>query len=408
LTSFYYKARDRYGVLTSGYLDASDRKAVAQQLARIGLTPISILETEALGITQQLERWLLSFGRIKPEEMIVFTRQLAAVLEAGIPLIEGIEAVAEQVQDRRLRTVAFKIKEDIAGGLTFSDALDNYRKVFSPFIINMVRAGEKAGILPQVLDRISSLLEKDLETTNKIKTATRYPLMVLVALAIAFVIMTIYVIPQFASFFAAFKTELPLPTKMLIWFNRFITRYWYWFVGLVALGYWSFQRFISTEKGRYQFDHFILSSPVFGPLFAKIYLSRFSRMLASMLGSGIPIIEALSITSEVVENKVIARVIIDVRDEVNKGKSLHEPMRGSRVFPPIAVAMVAIGEKSGTLENMLNRVADYFDREADYIIKNLTPLLEPMLIAGLGVILLIFALGIFLPMWDLVKIYKSF
>ncbi|MGB9612908.1 MAG: type II secretion system F family protein [Candidatus Margulisiibacteriota bacterium] len=408
MTNFYYKARDRYGVLTSGYLEAKDKREVSAHLARAGLTVVSVSEAETLGIAQQIQKWYLSFVKVKPEEMIVFTRQLASVLDAGIPLLDGLEAVAEQIQDQKLRAVAFKVRENIAAGKTFSDALDNYRKVFSPFIINMVRAGEKAGLLPQVLDRISNLLEKDLETVNKIKSATRYPLIVLVALSIGFVVMTVYVIPQFASFFAAFKTELPLPTRILMRINWIITNFWYWFVGITILGGWSFKKILETEKGRYNWDRFVLSSPVFGPLFLKIYLSRFARMLASMLESGITIIEALNVTSAIVENKVIARVILDLRDEVNKGRSLHEPMRGSQVFPPIAVSMVAIGEKAGTLENMLNKVSDYFDREADYIIKNLTPLLEPLLIVGLGVMILIFALGIFLPMWDLVKIYKTF
>lgn len=408
MTSFNYRARDRYGVLASGTIEAQDSKAVALQLEKFGYTPISISSVESTGIYLNLERWAASFQKIKMEELIVFTRQLASILEAGVPLVEGLEAVTEQVKDKRFRGVLFRVKNDIESGSTFSDALEKHGDIFSPLIVNMVRAGEKAGILDEVLDRVSNLLEKDFETREKIKTATRYPMIVLVFLIGAFVAMILWVIPRFASFFGAFKAELPLPTRILIGINYIVTRYWYWFVGLILVSVYLFKKALDTEKGRYSWDRLVLSAPIFGPLFAKLNLSRFARMLSAMLRSGIPILEALTITSATVGNKVISRVILDVRNEVSEGKSLTEPMRGSRVFPPIAISMVAIGEKAGTLEGMLNKVADYFDREADYTIKNLTPLLEPIMILGLGMLLLLFALGIFLPMWDLIKVYKSF
>ncbi|MEE8637518.1 MAG: type II secretion system F family protein [Candidatus Margulisiibacteriota bacterium] len=408
MTSFNFKARDRYGVLTSGVMEAEDSKGIALQLEKLGYTPVSISPVETSGVYLKLETWLASFQKIKSEEIIVFTRQLASILEAGVPLVEGLDAVHEQVRDKRFKGIVLTIKKEIESGSTFSDALESYEKVFTPLVINMVRAGEKAGILDEVLDGISSLLEKELETREKIKTATRYPLVVMGALSIAFVVLTMFVLPRFVSFFGAFKAELPLPTRILIGINYVAMNYWYWILGAIfGLVYMS-KKILDTEKGRFSWDRFILSTPIFGPLFSKINLSRFCRMLAAMLRSGIPILEALTISSATVGNKVISRVILDVRDEVNQGKSLAEPMKGSRIFPPIAIAMVAIGEKAGSLGGMLNKVADYFDREADYTIKNLTPLLEPILILGLGVLLMIFALGIFMPMWDLIKVYKTF
>ena len=407
MTSFIYRARDHYGVLTVGRMESENTKAVALQLEKMGFTPIAINPVETAGVSLRLEQWLRSFQRINPVELIVLTRQLSSVLEAGIPLIDGLAAVAEQVRDKRFRTIVIQIKRDIETGATFSEALEKYKKVFSPLIVNMIRAGEKAGLLPQVLDRVSNLLEKDLEIVDKIKSSTRYPLIVLITLSTAFVIMSVYIIPRFSSFFGAFKVELPLPTRILIGINYVLTNFWYWFLGVIFLGIYTFRKVVETERGRYSWDRFILSTPIFGPLFSKIYLSRFGRMLAAMLGAGIPILEALTITSATVDNKVISRVILDIRNEVSQGKNLTEPMKGSQVFPPIAISMVAIGEKAGTLENMLNKVADYFDREADYTIKNLTPLLEPIMIFGLALLLLLFALGVFLPMWDIVKIYKT-
>lgn len=406
MTSFNFKARDRYGVLASGVMDAEDSKGIALQLEKLGYTPVSIVPVESAGVYLKLETLLASFQKIKIEEIIVFTRQLASILEAGVPLVEGLDAVHEQIRDKRFKGIVLIVKNEIESGSTFSDALEKYEKVFSPLVVNMVRAGEKAGILDEVLDRISNLLEKELETKEKIKTATRYPLIVMVALSVAFVILTLFVLPRFVSFFGAFNAELPLPTKILIGINYVATHYWYWILGIVIGAVFAFKKILDTEKGRYSWDRFILSTPVFGPLFSKINLSRFCRMLAAMLRSGIPILEALTISSVTVGNKVISRVILDVRKEVSQGKSLAEPMKGSRIFPPIAIAMVAIGEKAGSLGGMLNKVADYFDRESDYTIKNLTPLLEPILILGLGLLLMVFALGIFMPMWDLIRVFK--
>jgi len=408
LTNFNYRARDRYGVLTSGRLEAESPKAAALQLDKSGFMPISITAVETSDISRAIERLTASFQRVKAEELIVFTRQLSSILEAGVPLTEGLAAVAQQITNHFFRAVVQNVTSDIEGGSTFSDALDKHHRVFSPLTVNMIRAGEKAGILAPVLDRISNLLDKEAETGNKIKSATRYPLTVLVTLSMAFIVMTLYVIPKFANFYAAFKAELPLPTRILMAANNVIVNYWYLMIGVVAASVFIFKKVLETKRGRYNWDRLKLSAPVFGPLFSKIYLSRFSRMLSAMLNSGIPILEALTITSATVDNKVISRVIIDIRNEVSQGKSLTEPMKGSEVFPPIAISMVAIGEKAGTLEAMLNKVADYFDRESDYTIKELTPLLEPILVFGLGMLLLLFALGIYLPMWDVIKIYKSF
>ncbi len=406
MTSFNYRARDKYGVLVAGKLEGESSKAIAIQLVRQGFSPVAITEEES-GAGSRLEDMFAFMQKVKPEDLVVFTRQLASTLEAGVPLINSLDAVAEQIRNRRFRLIVIGVKRDIEGGATFSDALAKHPNYFSSLIINMVRGGEKAGILPSVLDRISTILEKDIATSDKIKAATRYPIIVMVVLVCAFIILTIYVIPRFVAFFAAFKAQLPLPTRILIGTNYVLTTYWYWLVGVLAvLGYIGY-KILQTERGHYNWDRFILSTPIFGPLYSKIYLSRFSRMLSAMLGSGIPILEAMTVTAATVENRVISHVIIDIREEVSRGKSLAEPMKGSHVFPPIAISMVAIGEKAGSLEKMLDKTADYFDREIDYTIANLTPLIEPLMIFGLAIILLIFALGIFLPMWDLIKIYKT-
>lgn len=409
MTSFNYKARDSQGNLLSGAFESSNSKEASIQLTKMGLTPVSITPAGVKSASSlKIEEWLNVFSRVKKEEIVVFTRQLASIIEAGVPLVEGLDAVSEQIRNKKFCQAVLDVKKDIVGGLTFSEALDRHREVFSPLIVNMIKAGEKAGILSEVLDRISALMEREIETSGKIKGATRYPMIVMVALCLAFLAMNFIVIPKFAAFFGSLKAELPLPTRILMGINYFSSRYWYIVLGSLAAALYALKRYLSTSSGRYRFDKLMLAMPIFGPLFLKIYLSRFGRMLASMLGSGIPILDALAITSATIENKVVSSVVLNVREEVSHGKSLTEPMRASRIFPPIAVSMTSIGEKSGSLEKMLNKVADYLDREADYTIANLTSLLEPILIFAIGMLLLLFAMGIFLPMWSIMDAYKNF
>jgi len=394
-------------VLVAGQLEADNKNAAAVQLGRQNLSPIAIDEIEAVSAGAGIEDFFASLQTIKPQDLVVFARQLASTLDAGVPLINSLDAVAEQIGNRKFRDIILQVKRGIEGGDTFSDALAKNDKYFSAIIINMVRGGEKAGILPQVLDRVATIMEKDLDTAGKIKSATRYPVIVVFTLVIAFVVLTMFVIPRFVSFFASFKAELPLPTRILIGANYYMSHYWYFMLAGIVSFIYVFRRVLATESGRYNWDKLMLSAPVFGILFTKIYLSRFGRMLSAMLGSGIPILEALVVTAATIENKVLSGLILNLRDGVSQGRGLAELMKEHKAFPPIAVSMVSIGEKAGTLENMLNKMADYFDREIDYTIDNLTPLIEPMLLFGLAGVMMVFALGIFLPMWDLIKVFKT-
>lgn len=394
-------------MLVAGQLEADNKNAAAVQLGRQNLSPIAIDEIEAVSAGAGIEDFFASLQTIKPQDLVVFARQLASTLDAGVPLINSLDAVAEQIGNRKFRDIILQVKRGIEGGDTFSDALAKNDKYFSAIIINMVRGGEKAGILPQVLDRVATIMEKDLDTAGKIKSATRYPVIVVFTLVIAFVVLTMFVIPRFVSFFASFKAELPLPTRILIGANYYMSHYWYFMLAGIVSFIYVFRRVLATESGRYNWDKLMLSAPVFGILFTKIYLSRFGRMLSAMLGSGIPILEALVVTAATIENKVLSGLILNLRDGVSQGRGLAELMKEHKAFPPIAVSMVSIGEKAGTLENMLNKMADYFDREIDYTIDNLTPLIEPMLLFGLAGVMMVFALGIFLPMWDLIKVFKT-
>ncbi|OGC23669.1 hypothetical protein A2291_04120 [candidate division WOR-1 bacterium RIFOXYB2_FULL_42_35] len=404
MTNFTYKARDKQGNMTTATVEAENEKSLARRLAAQGFTPVSITVDAP---QQTVEGWFASRSKVKPQELIVFTRQLSSVLGAGVPLVDGLAAMHEQIKSLKFQEVVGNVKKDIEEGQSFSNALEKHPNIIPDMVVQMVRAGERAGILEEVLDRVSNLLEKDLDTKNKIKAATRYPIIIVATLAIAFSILVTFVIPRFAELFSGFNVQLPLPTRILIWINYFVSHYGYWLLASIVLTVFGFKRFISNPKGRLIYDSFVLKTPIFGQLFTKIYISRFAIMLSSMLRSGIPILDALSISAATVENTLISNTIMDMREKVSQGKSLSQPMKECKIFPPIAISMVTIGEKSGTLETMLGKVAGYFEREADYTIANITPLLEPILIFGLAGIMLVFALAIFMPMWDLISVYQA-
>ena len=402
---FNYKSKDKYGVGMEGTMEAPSAAAVSSRLTASGFIAVNISESQP-GVSANLEDFFARFTKIKAEEMIVFTRQLASILGAGVPLLESLEALYEQMTSRKFRQIILGMRHNIESGSSFSEAMEKEKKTFSSVFVAMVKAGERAGILGEVLDRLAMLLERDFENVQKIKSATRYPMMVVIAIVIAFIIVVTFVIPRFSQLYANFKTQLPLPTRILLGINWVIRNYFIYIVLVVALAVYLIKKFMDTEVGKTWWDRFSLSVPVFGVLVNKLLLARFARMLSAMLKSGIPILEALTITRDTMDNRVLAKVINTMKDDVTRGINLSAPMRGSKVFPPLAIQMVAIGEKAGALESMLNKVADYFDRDADYMIRNLTPLLEPLLLLLLAFLVTILALGVFLPMWDMVKLVK--
>jgi len=278
--------------------------------------------------------------------------------------------------------------------------------VFTQLQVNMVLVAEEGGVLAEILDRIALILENEKDTKEKIKTATRYPKLVVGALSIAFLILMWFVVPQFRKIYSKFGKELPLPTKMLFGLYTFLTDYWWLLLLILLLGYLLFRKWVNSEKGRWRFDKLKLKVYIFGPLFLKISLERFTRVLSLMISSGIPIVKALEIVAGVTDNVVIENAVIQVKNAILEGKTLAEPMSGNKYFTDMVVQMVAIGENTGKLDSMLMKVADYYEKEVDYTIKNLSTLIEPILIAGLAVIVLFFALAIYLPMWNMMSLFR--
>lgn len=403
MPSFLYRARDKYGALVTGSLEAASMEEIEASLDRMGLIPINVTEGRASLRLPDLKRL---FEKIPQQELIVFSRQLATLFSAGVPLTKALSTLERQASVEAFSRIVKSLRQDIEAGFTLAAALRKHPAAFPELYASMVEAGEAGGILDEVLRRLASMLEKNSENRAKIKSATLYPKIVLGGLAIAVVILMSFVVPKFAQLYSSFKIELPLPTRILIALSDFASTYWYLFAaGAIAL-FLATRAYLRTEQGKDARDRLIIKVPIFGPIILKSILSRFSRVLGSLYRSGLPILQSLDIVSRAVDNRIIAAEIKRIENEVRAGRPLSEELGKSGQFPPMVVQMVAVGEDTGGLDEMLDKVSDYYDQEIDSAIRNLAATLEPVLLAFIFGIVLFLALAIFLPMWDIIKVVK--
>jgi type II secretory pathway component PulF len=328
-------------------------------------------------------------------------------MSAGVPFVQSLVTMERQTENPRLRDAVGDMRRDIEAGASFSDALSKHPKIFSKLYVSMIRAGETAGILDDILNRLALLAEHDAETRARVKAAVRYPMIVVVAISLAFVFLFSFVIPKFLTIFERFKTELPLPTRILMGINYVVQHYWYALVLGIALLIGGLIWYVSTTRGRWLWDRLKLKLPVFGVLFQKVALSRFARVFSVMQKSGLSMMLTLEIAAETVGNVVIARVVEEMRASLSEGRGLHEPMEASGLFPPLVVQMMAVGEESGQIDTMLNKVSDYYDRDVEYTLRNLSTMIEPILLFFVGGMVLLLALGIFMPMWNMLSLFKK-
>jgi len=402
MPEFEYKAIDESGASIVEMIEAASSEEVAEKLEGLGYLPIHIREKRTSVNFSLFEKK----KKIKPEEVIVFTRQLVTLLKAGVPLLSCLDAMAQQTESEDLKTVIQEIYVAIESGQSFSDALVKHPKVFSELYVNSIRAGEMGGALDKVLERLTVLMEHDIQTKSRIKSAMRYPLIVVISLVMAFIGLMLLVVPNFIMLFEKMKVELPLPTRMLVGFHSALTNYWYVFIAVLALCYFAFSWYIKTEKGAYQWDKLKIELPILGELNLKTAMSRFTRMFETLNSSGLPILQTLEITGKTVGNIVISKEIESAAYGILQGEGLAAPLSRGKIFPPMVIRMIAIGEQSGSLDAMLLNVSEHYDTEVDYAVKNLTSMIEPILTIGVGIIVLFLALAIFLPMWDLAKVVQ--
>ncbi|HET8760379.1 MAG TPA: type II secretion system F family protein [Nitrospiria bacterium] len=407
MARYRYKARDKSGSVMTGVIESSGRDAAAIHLNQLGYFPVRIDETVGRDWRELFARAEEWFAQVTPQDKIIMTRQMATLIDAGLSFVAVFDALIEQTMNQKLRGILIQVRRDVEGGLPFSNALAKHPAVFEELYVNMVRAGEEAGALDEMLDRLAFLAERDADTRARINAATRYPVIVMVALAVAFGILVTFVIPQFSKLYANAHAALPLPTRMMIGLNSLVQSYGAILLGAVIAGIVGLRAYVNRPTGRVWWDTLKLRIPVFGPLFLKSALSRFARTFGTLNRCGFPALQALDIVAKTVGNVAVSRGIELIQDGARQGRGLVQPMKASRLFPAGVVQMVAIGEETGQLEAMLMKVSEYYDREVDYSIKNLSSALEPFLLVVIGAAVLFLALAIFLPWWNLIHVFKG-
>ncbi|NQU73256.1 MAG: type II secretion system F family protein [Candidatus Omnitrophica bacterium] len=393
---FEYVAKDRTGNTINDVFEAPERQMALDKLRSQNLIVISLKEKSAA-----LKRMAGIGGRVKLDDIAVFSRQLATLVDSGIPILEGLDVLYQQTENKSFREALRRVRDGVETGLSLSAAFAKHPKVFSPLYVSMVRAGESSGMLDEILDRLAVYLEKTAALQRKIKAALVYPGVVSgMALAITAVLF-IKVVPVFREVFAGFAIDLPTPTRIMIAISDLFKQYFLiWLISMGILGF-LVKRFASTNKGRFLFDGILLKLPVFGILFTKVAISKFARTLSTLLKSGVPILACLDIVSKTCGNRVFEVAIIAAHDGIKEGESISAPLAKSKVFPPMVVKMVAIGEKSGEIEKMLGKIADFYDEQVDAAVTALTSLIEPLIIAFLGILIGTIVICMFLPIFQM-------
>ncbi len=403
MPAFEYKGLDRAGKEVTGVRDAETERALRTLLKREGvfLTRIGKGKQEGQGLLATEVDFARYFERITATDIAIFTRQLATLSRAGIPLVEGLAACVDQIEKPKLRTIVAKLKQDVSEGASLAAALQQHPDVFTPIFHNMVRAGEASGTLDAVLLRLAEFTEASVKLKQKIQAAMMYPVIMVGLGSIILAGMFVYVIPQITQIFEDSGQELPLLTRGLIGFSHLLRDYW-WLMGLLAVGgIWFFRRWKKTEAGRYSWDTKRLKFPIFGKIVLMVALSRFTKTLATLLRSGVPLLTALDITKAVLENELLTEIVDGARVAVKEGANLADPLKRSGKFPPMVVHMIAIGERSGELEEMLSVVADAYETQVEARVQGLTALLEPVMIVGMGITIAIIVFAVLMPILQL-------
>ena len=405
---YEYKALDNKGKNTSGIIEADSRLSASQILKKMALYPIAISETTEKTI--ETKRKDISLGmvleRVSRGDISVFTTQFAALVEAGMPVVTSFEIVIQQTEKKPMKRMLSVIKEEVNKGATLADAFKLFPRHFSSLFVNMVRAGEESGSLEIVLRRLADFLESQNEMRSKIVATLAYPtLMLIVAVVVVFFLVT-FVIPTVTGIFAEMKQALPLPTLILLGISGVLRTIWPYLLGLVVVLVVFFKRYKKTTSGRERWDRWKMKFPLLGPQYKKIMMARFTRTLGTLLANGVPVVTSFDIVKNIIDNTLVSREIEKARDDIKEGKEIAKPLSRNGVFPPVVVNMIAVGEKSGQLEEMLNRVSRILESELDTSLKRLMSLLEPIMILVMGGVVLFIVIAILLPIFEMNQLIK--
>jgi type IV pilus assembly protein PilC len=400
--SYQYKVRDRSGNLVTGTLIADNERLVLERLREMGFVPIEVGK-EKKGLNLEIN---IRPAKIKLKEVAIFSRQFATMVNSGLPILRALSILSDQVSNKELARILTAVRNDVEQGASLSAAMAKFPKAFNDLYIAMVKSGETGGMLDDVLLRLSDVLEREVHLRQKIKSAMTYPVAVVALVVLIMSAMLLFVVPQFKSIYSQLGGTLPLPTRVLLMASDAMKKYWY----IVILGAFGarffFRRYKKTPAGRATLDGLKLRIPIFGTLFHKTALSRFSSTAGMLMKSGVPILQALDIVADTVNNRVMSKAVVDVQSSVRSGESIAKPLAKHPVFPPMVVQMLAVGEETGQVDVMLEKVAKFYDQEVEASVDALTSLIEPLLIAVIGGCVGAAVIALYMPMFNIIKLIQ--
>lgn len=401
-TTFDYKVRDRTGNLVSGQLVGDSEDLVLKKLRDMGMTPVEVKKANA-GLKMEIN---LRPGRVKLKDLSVFCRQFATMVNSGLPILRSLAILADQTPSKELAKVLTAVRTDVEQGSSLSGAMQKHPKAFNDLFVAMVRSGETGGVLDDVLLELADMIEEEVELRRRIKSAMTYPVVVVILVVGIMAAMLLFIVPQFETIYASLGGKLPLPTRILLGASKFVRTYWWAVIAGAVGGRFAFKRFKSTESGRERVDGLKIKVPVFGPLFHKVALARFASTLGMLLKSGVPILQALDIVKDTVNNKVIAKAVDDVKGSIREGESIAKPLSKHSVFPSMVVQMLAVGEETGSVDTMLEKVAQFYNQEVQATVDALTSLIEPLLIAVIGGAVGAAVVALYMPMFNIINLIQ--
>jgi type II secretory pathway component PulF len=406
MPNFSYQAISDSGKTIRGTVEADSEEMATSLLVGRGYIPVEVNIDSSGSGNDALSRLKDRFAKVKPQELILLTKQIRTMLRAGMPILSLLQVLEHQTENPKLRIVMSQMAGDIREGKTLYNAFSRHPEVFSRLYCSMVQAGEASGALPEVLDRLTYIIEHEDKIRSDIKSALQYPTIVMVFLTMAFFILLTFVIPKFTAIFISAGLDLPLPTRICMIMYDYLIGYWYILITGIAGAIVGSILYFKTPPGRFVRDTYLMKIPILGPLFMKSAMSRFASIFAILQASGIAILDSMTILSNTIGNAAVSREFDKIRDQLEEGRGIAAPLQSAKYFSPMVVNMVAIGEESGNLDEMLREVADHYDTEIEYAVHKLSEAIGPLLTIGLAAVVGFFALAIFLPMWDLTKMVK--
>jgi type IV pilus assembly protein PilC len=401
-TTYNYKVRDGQGNLVSGEVVGDSEDLVMVRLRQMGLTPVEVKKANA-GMKMEIN---LRPGHVKLKHLSIFARQFATMINSGLPILRALAILSEQSQSKELSKVLFDVRTDVEQGASLSGAMSKHPKAFNDLFVAMVKSGEAGGVLDSVLLRLADMTESEVELRRKIKSAMTYPIAVVALVVLIMAAMLLFVVPQFESIYAQLGGALPLPTRVLLGISKGVRTYWYMVMLLAGASVFAFRRIKKTPQGRETIDGLKLKVPIFGSLFHKTAVARFSSTLGMLLRSGVPILQSLEIVGDTVNNRVISKAIDDVKTSVREGETIARPLSKHTVFPSMVVQMLAVGEETGQIDTMLDKVAAFYNSEVSAAVDALTSLIEPLLIAVIGGFVGAAVIALYMPMFNIIKLIK--